>query len=85
MRFTRSECPDCTKEVLMTHELTHVYAKKRDASHMTALQVLQVQIARASRASFYVYFVWRPPLRLRGAAGRQRAGRDQSAWLRQSQ
>ena len=59
MRFTRSECPDCTKEVLMTL----MYAKKRDAS----------QIARASRASLYGYFVWRPPLRLLGAAGEAEA------------
>ena len=82
MRFTRSECPDCTKEVLMTHELTHVYAKKRDASHMTALQRPSPLPSAPSADSTSVESLVLRLFRLASAAPPPGSGREAESWQR---
>ena len=60
MRFTRSECPDCTKEVLMTR-----VREKRDLAER----------ARPREPRLYGFFVWLWGLASgSGGSGRQRAG-----------
>ena len=79
MRFTRSECPDCTKEVLMTH----VREEKRRLADSTSVESLVLRLFRLASAS-------PPPGSGReaepsSASAALARGRDQSAWLRQSQ
>lgn len=46
MRFTRSECPDCTKEVLMTH----VREEKRRLADSTSVESLVLRLFRLASA-----------------------------------
>ena len=47
MRFTRSECPDCTKEVLMTH----VREEKRRLADSTSVESLVIRLFRLASAA----------------------------------